>query len=70
MKGGQLSTLTKTSTLDSISWPAPTDSETLGKVFKSLTINMLICEMGTLSDLVTTCGCYKASVKMLVKLLE
>ena len=68
MKGGQLSTLTKTCTLDSISCPPPTYSETLGKVFKLLIINFLICKMGTL--LVTTCGCYKASMKMLVKLLE
>lgn len=34
MKGGQLSTLTKTSTLDSVSYPSLTDSQTLGKMIK------------------------------------
>ena len=67
MKGGHLSTLTKISTLDSVSYPALTDSQTLGKMFKLPTINFLICKMGI--HLVMTRGCYNASVKMSVKVL-
>ena len=67
MKEGQLSTLTKTSTLDSVSYPSLTDSQTLGTMIKLPTINFLTCKMGKF--LVVTCGCYNASVKMLVKVL-